>query len=111
MQKIKVRYLKGINVSKWLNHYKISQKATLICTDNLLRLEGNRINEEINKILSVTSFSFGGLHYEKWLKLTFLNDRGNQLELYLMSGSWFGLENLILGNKRLFKLLRGKDSA
>lgn len=111
MEKVKIRYLKNINISKWLNHYKIAQKALLISSENKLLIEGQNMKEEISKLHEISTYSHGNMHIEQWLKVIFFNEKDDEIELYILEDTWLGLGNIFGGNKKLEKLLRKKASA
>lgn len=64
-KKIKIRYLRSLNISKWLNHYKNAEKGTLHLKDNKLELRGPLLNEEIVKLIDASYHSIGGIHTER----------------------------------------------
>lgn len=103
--KIKIRYLKDINSSKFLNQYKIAQKASLKRVDNHLIIDSHNCTEKIIKVLEISPFTHGGLHLEQWVKVKFINKDEMIQEWYFLEDSWFGLGN---GNKKLVAILKEK---
>jgi hypothetical protein len=102
---IKVRVLRTINHSRFLNLYKMAEPAQLCINGKSLALKGPKISREIKGHVEVEPSNSKGLRNANWLRIEFQNSKSETEILYLSNGSFFGLNSLISKSRPISELL------